>query len=111
MVTNDTYRRTSADVPALRPWPFVRPGDRFVGLGDEVLADTRRAVQADRNEHGYARERGRECHIQTLTRCGVKGNLQFAVCSSHGCRGGLAGLAVRDASASCYPPGDTAVRG
>jgi hypothetical protein len=42
------------------------PGDRFVGLGDEVLADTRRAVQASRNEHGYARERGREYHRLTV---------------------------------------------
>jgi hypothetical protein len=30
--------------------------------------------QPGRNEHDYARERGREYHIPTLTRCGVKGN-------------------------------------
>jgi hypothetical protein len=30
--------------------------------------------QRDRNDDGYARERDREYHVPTLTRCRVKGN-------------------------------------
>ena len=47
--------------------------------------------QPGRNEYGYARERGREYHVPTVTRCRVKGNQQFAVCSSHAHPGSLAG--------------------
>jgi hypothetical protein len=53
--------------------------------------------QPGRDEHCYARERGREYHVPTLTRAGLRRNQQFAVGSSHGYRGSLAWLAVENA--------------
>jgi hypothetical protein len=67
-------RESQAGTLALRTGR-LRSGER-VGLAFTSEASLL-LTMGRRNEHGYARERGREYHVPTLTRCRAKGNRRF----------------------------------